>query len=175
MLRAGVLGTMFLACLIYPSTCFATTLKDVQIDVRIVGFLGDPPPPRSPLAVIFDSRSKDSQEDARNIMTWLSAGADGAKTSLLPVMVDVHHLDEVQGAQVGFVASATESGYAAILEFARRNGVVTISSELSCVRAGICTVGVASGPRVEVIVNRHVSEISGVKFTEAFRMMVTEY
>jgi len=158
-----------------PSACFATTLKEVQIGVRVVDFLADPPPPGSFLAVIFDSHNKESQDDARNIMTWLSPGSVGGKTSLLPVMVDVHNLDEVQGVRVAFVASATETGYVAILEFARKHAVVTISSELSCVRAGICTVGIASTPRVEVLVNRHVSETSGVTFTEAFRMLVTEY
>lgn len=175
MLRVRVLGTMLLTCLIYPSACLATTLKDVQIGVRVIDFLADPPLPRSHLAVIFDSYSKDSQEDARSILTWLTTEPVAAKTSLLPVMVDVHNLEEARGMRVGFVAAATEAGYPAISEFARKNHVVTISSELSCVRAGICTVGIASAPRVEVIVNRRVSETSGVDFIEAFRMMVTEY
>jgi hypothetical protein len=92
-------------------------------------------------------------------------------------MVDIRRLGvpEPRKIVVGFVAAATEAGYAAISEFARKNGVVTISAELSCVRSGICAVGIASTPRVEVIVNRQVSEMSGVDFTEAFRMMVTEY
>jgi hypothetical protein len=127
------------------------------------------------LAVIYDSRNKESLDDARNIMSWLSAAPGGAKTSLLPVLLDAHTLDEVRNVRVAFVASATETDYGAITDFARKNGVLTISSELSCVRAGICIVGVTSAPRVEVILNRQLSQASGVEFTEAFRMMVTEY
>ncbi len=52
---------------------------------------------------------------------------------------------------------------------------MTISAELSCVRTGICAVGIAGTPHVEVIVNRQLSAMSGVDFAEAFRMMVTEY
>jgi hypothetical protein len=175
MLRACALGSILLTCLLGPSACFATTLKDVQIGVRVVDFLVDPPSPKSSLVIIFDSGSKESQEDARNIMTWLSAESGGAKTSLLPVLLDVHKLDNALAVRVGFVAAGTEDSYAAILEYARKNGAVTISSDLSCVRSGKCTVGVTSAPRVEVIVNRQVSLASGVHFTEAFRMMVTEY
>lgn len=175
MIRAGLVGTMLLACLIYPGTCFATSLKDLQIGVRIVGFLAKPPSAGSPLAVIFDSHNKDSRDDAHNIMTWLSGDSDGAKTSLQPVLVDVHDLGEARGAHVGVVAASSEAGYSSILEFAKKNALVTISAEPACVRAEICTVAVVSAPRVEVIVSRRVSEISDVHFTEAFRMMVTEY
>jgi hypothetical protein len=93
----------------------------------------------------------------------------------LPVLVDIQDLSSVEGVRVGFVASATEAGFGTILELARKNGMLTISSDLSCVRSGRCTVGVSSAPRVEVIVSRQVSQESGVNFTEAFRMMVTEY
>jgi hypothetical protein len=154
---------------------FATTLKDVQIGVRVVDFLITPLAPKSPLAIIFDSRNKESQEDAHNIMTWLSEETLGSKTVLLPVLVDVHKLDELHDVRVGYVAAATEVGYPTILEFAKKNSAVIISAELSCVRSGSCTIGVSSDPRIEVIVNRRVSQVSGVNFTEAFRMMVTEY
>jgi hypothetical protein len=164
-----------MACVVFSDACFATTFKDVQIGLRVVDFLVNPPLQQSSVAIIFDSHSRESREDAENMMTWLSSGVGGAKTSLSPVLVDVRDLGGTRGIRVGFVATATESGYDAILEFARRNGALIISAELSCVRNAKCTVGVASAPRVEVIVNREVALESGVNFTEAFRMMVTEY
>lgn len=175
MFRAGVVGTVLLACLIYPGACFATSLKDIQIGVRIVGFLTKPPPAGSPLAVVFDSQNKESRDDAHNIMTWLSGETDGVKTSLQPVLIDVHNLAEARGVRVGVIAASSDAGYPAILDLAKKNAMVTISADPACVRSGICTVAVVSAPRVEVIVSRHVSEISDVHFSEAFRMMVTEY
>ena len=52
---------------------------------------------------------------------------------------------------------------------------LVLSSALDCVRAGNCTVGIASTPRVEVIVSTQQAQASGIQFSEAFRMMVTEY
>ncbi|PKU22210.1 hypothetical protein CWS72_22935 [Telmatospirillum siberiense] len=143
--------------------------------MRIVGFLSKPPPVGSPLAVFFDSHSKDSRDDAQNIMALLSGDADSAKTPLMPILVDLHNLEEAQGARVGLIALSSEAGYPAILEFAKKNAVLMISTDPACVRAGICTAAVVSAPRVEVILSRRVSEISDVHFIEAFRMMVTEY
>ena len=175
MLRAYLPWIMFVVCAIYPRACFATTYKDVQIGMRVMNFLVNPPPSRSSVAIFFDLRSKESQDDAQKIMDWFSADSDAAKTDLIPLLVDVRGLESAVGVRVGFVADAMEAHYPAILEFAKRNGVLTISSDLSCVRSGKCMVRVSSASRVEVIVNRQVSEESGVNFTEAFRMMISEY
>ncbi|MDR3441241.1 hypothetical protein [Telmatospirillum sp.] len=175
MVRAGTLGAIWLACLIFSSTCCATSLKEVRIGLRVVDFLAVPLSPHSRLAILYDSRNKDSQDDAKAILSWVIAERNGVKTSVVPVLVDVHSLDTALEFQIGFLAAGTEASYAAVHDFARTHGVLTISSDLSCVRAAKCSVGVLGAPRVEVSVNRQVLEASGIVFSEAFRMMVTEY
>jgi hypothetical protein len=62
----------------------------------------------------------------------------------------------------------------AIFERTRGQGIVTISTDLDCVRAGLCVMGVAAEPRVQVLVNRAASDAAAVEFMLAFRMMITE-
>lgn len=94
---------------------------------------------------------------------------------MVPFLLDVHNLVGAPAFQVGFLAAGLQSSYGPIGEFARKRGVVTISADLSCVRIGGCVVGVSSIPRVEVWLNRRLSEDAHIGFSEAFRMMVTEY
>jgi len=175
MLRACALGTVLLTCLTWSGTANATSLKDVQIAVRVVDFLIAPPPARSVLAILYDPRVKDSLDDAHAIELWLKDEAVSSKTSLVPQLVDVHNLEEIEGFRIGFLAAGTEASYGAVHDYARKHRVLTISSDITCAKSGKCTIGISSRSRVEVIVNRQVSQDCGIAFTEAFRMMVTEF
>jgi hypothetical protein len=97
------------------------------------------------------------------------------KAELIPSLFDVHQLDEAVGYRIAIVADGTEAQYDLIRDYARKNLVLTVSSDFSCMRSGSCTVGIASIPRVEVVINRAVAASCGVEFSEAFRLMVREY
>ena len=92
-----------------------------------------------------------------------------------PFLLDIRDLDESADLRAVIVADRMKSNYDLLADYGRRRHTLVISSDLDCVRAGKCTVGIASAPRVEVIVSTQQAQASDIQFSEAFRMMVTEY
>ena len=175
MRRMLALGMAVLVCLALPTFGHATSLKDVQVGIRTVEFLRDPPQGVTEVAVIYDARRKASEDDARAILVWLLDNARVAKADIVPALVDITELGKDRRFRVAMVANGVPPElFPLILDYSRLNRTVTISNDLSCVRAGQCTLGVASSPRVAVILNRKVATACGVDFVDAFRMMVDE-
>jgi hypothetical protein len=158
-----------------PGWAAATSTKDLQVGVRGVDFLADPPRGKVPVAVVYDAASKASQQDAQAISSWLTASARGTKAELVPILLEVQDLDRAPAYRVAIIANGLEASFSRILDFARRNVTLTITADLACVRSGACVLGIATEPAVEVIVSRQASTICGVEFQRAFRMMVKEY
>jgi hypothetical protein len=175
MVRAVALRGLFLVCWMVSGGGGATGLKDVQIGVRVVDFLVNPLPQHSRMAIVFDSRNRESRDDSRAILAWVSGEEMGTKTVLDPFLLDVRDLEASADVPVCFLSAGTEASYDAIADVARRHRILTISADLACVRSARCTIGVSSVPRVEVLLSRKQSQESGVAFSEAFRMMVAEY
>jgi len=175
MSRIVAFGMLFFACLLLSDAGHATTLNELKVGVRVFDFLKSAPHGRTPLAIIYDGRNRASVDDARAILEWVNSGVRSIKAELIPSLVDVHHLDEAIGYRIAVVAGGTEAHDDLIRDYALKNLVLTVSSDLSCMRSGSCAVGIASTPRVEVVINRAVALSCGVEFSEAFRLMVREY
>jgi hypothetical protein len=174
MLRALAVGMLLLTLTLLPGTGNATTLNELKVGVRVVDFMASPPRGKTSFALIYDSQIKASSEDAQSILNWLNSHVALGKADLVPVLVDIRQLDEGPNFRIGFIAAGMETHYGRIFDYARRNRMLTISADLTCVRAGKCTVGIAGAPRVEVIISQQAALSCGIEFTEAFRMMVTE-
>jgi hypothetical protein len=164
-----------LACLLGPACGGATTLKDVKIGIHVIDFVTNMPAGRAGIGIVYDPRIKESAEDAQLILESLSSPALHLAPGLKPQLIDVRDLDDTANLRVVMVADRMKSFYDSLAEFGRRTRTLVLSSDLDCARAGKCTVSVASTPRVEVIVSSQQAQASGIQFSEAFRMMVTEY
>lgn len=164
-----------LACLLVPVWGGATTLKDVKIGIHVIDFVTNAPAGRTGIGIVYDPRVRESLEDAQLIRDSLSSPSLHLASDLKPMLIDIHELDEAPNLRVVIVADHMKPHYDALAEFGRRNRVLVLSSDLDCARAGKCTVSIASSPRVEVIVSSQQAQASGIQFSEAFRMMVTEY
>jgi hypothetical protein len=175
MSRFVALEVALLSCLVLSCASEATTLHELRVSVRILDFLTESSRGKVPVAVVYDARNKASVEDAQTILGWLNSEVSSGKIELSPSLFDVHQLDEASSYRFAVVANATEANFDLILAFSRKNHVLTVSSDLSCMRSGNCVVGIASNPRIEVTINRAVASSCGVAFSEAFRMMVREY
>jgi len=162
-----------LACLLFPMAGSATSPKDIKIGLHVIDFVTNPPAGRNTVGVIYDSKVKESADDAQAILDSLKSAMSrsGAKAEL----IDIHDIDDAAGLRAIIVADHMKPYYDRLAAYGRHVGVLTISTDLECVRASKCTVGIASAPRVEVIVSAQQAQASGIQFSEAFRMMVTEY
>jgi hypothetical protein len=172
--RRWTAATLAVCLQVLPAGAGATSLKDIQVGIRGVEFLADPPRGQVEVAIIGDPHNKASIQDAQSIIGWLGA-AKGGKVEFVPTMTDVRGLEKAPPMRVAIVAAGMEAHFAAILDYARRNNTLTITADLACVKSGNCVLGVATDPNVEVIVSRQASTTCGVDFVRAFRMMVKEY
>jgi hypothetical protein len=164
-----------LACLLVPLCGGATTLKDVKIGIHVIDFVTNAPIGRSGIGIVYDSHVKDSVDDAQQILEALSSAALHLPASLKPVLVDIRSLDDATGLRAVIAADHMKAHYDTLADYGRRTRTLVLSSDLDCARTGKCTVSIASTPRVEVIVSSQQAQASGIQFSEAFRMMVTEY
>lgn len=144
----------------------ATTTRDVQLMARAVGFVTGMPR-GSVDAVIVDG------PNAAALHALMASGASGGGIALTARRVPLSELAG-SGARVILVPEGQASSHAAIAQAARSMGAVTISTDMSCVRAGRCVVGVAAQPRVEIVVSREAARACNVSFAQAFRVMIRE-
>jgi hypothetical protein len=164
-----------LACLLSPMAVSATSPKDIKIGVHVIDFVTNPPAGKNVIGVLFDSKVKESADDAQIIFDSLTSSLPHGANAPTPVMVDIRDLDDAQNLRAVLVADHMKPHYDKVSAFGHRTGALILSADLDCVRSNKCTVGIASAPRVEVIVSSKQAQASGIQFSEAFRMMVTEY
>lgn len=164
-----------LTCLLGPFMAGATSPKELKIGIHVIDFMASPPAGRTGFGIVYDSRLHDSLEDAQAALASLSMPGLTLPDGLKPVLVDIKDLDQAANLRVVVVADHMKASYDQLADYGRRTHTLILSSDLDCVRAGKCTVGIASTPRVEVIVSTQQAQASAIQFSEAFRMMVTEY
>ncbi len=97
----------------------------------------------------------------------LSAGRVTLNGQLVPVGQAVSGVDAAL-----FVGGAASN--AGAVQAATSAGVMTVSTDMACVQAGNCVMGVQSEPSVRIVVNSAAASSASVSFSTAFAMMVEE-
>ena len=151
-----------------------TTDKDVLVAVRTLAFVVHPPAGAVPLAVVFDPAAPQSLAELQTVIGVLDDGTRVGAMTVHPVPVAITDLDQLSNYRFVLLIAGVQSYRQAIFDRTRGQGIVTISADLDCVRAGLCVMGVAAQPRVQVLVNRTAAAAAAVEFLLAFRMMITE-
>ena len=151
----------------------ATTAKDAKIIGKAVGFLEPGISGATTVAIVYDSGDAASTSDAEGVQSAF-AGVKAGKNSIETKLVDVNALSDLSGTSVAVLAAGTESHQAAVQAAAAAAGILTASTDMSCVQAGHCVLGVATSPKVEILVSKAAREAAGLSFKTAFLMMVKE-
>lgn len=144
----------------------STSARDLQVVARAVGFINGLPRGIVDVAVV-DGPGADA------VMAMMGAGVAAGGVTLSPRRVSLNQL-AASGARVIIVPEGQGASHAAIAAAAQRLHAVTLSTDMACVRAGHCVVGVAAQPRVEIVVSRSASRDANISFAQAFRVMIRE-
>jgi hypothetical protein len=144
----------------------ATTARDLQVIARAVGFINGLPRGAVDVAVV-DGPGADA------LLAAMGRGVSAGGVTLNPRRVRLSGLG-ASGVRVIIVPEGQGASHATIAAAARSLGAVTLSTDMACVRARRCVVGVAASPRVEIVVSRAAAAASGVSFAQAFRVMIRE-
>ncbi len=151
-----------------------TSKKDIQIASRAVAFMTSAPTGAVTAAVVYDPANPASKVDADAIVAAIGGGLKAGKATLSAKLVATDNLADMTGARVAFIADGTGAQHAAIFADASAQSILVISTDMSCVDAGNCIVGVASKPKVSIVVSKAARAAAGIDFKPAFLMMVKE-
>lgn len=150
----------------------AASLQDLQIAARVLTFQKTRPRGQVRLAVVYNPEIAASRQAADALVRAASPSLKIDDLDVVPVLVSQSKLASVQAvAGVMSVAGVDDQ----VLDTAlARLRVPCLSTDITQVRSGACTVAISSEPRVSIIVNSHNAEARGVRFATAFLMMVRE-
>lgn len=148
--------------------------KDGQILGRTLGFVGDGMSGPAIVGVVFSPTNPASRREAELIQAVIGDDMPTGRVRLRSRLVPIGQVAEVIGIQALYVTGGLSANIDLVAAAAQRLHVPTISADISCVQVGACVVGFSSEPTVQIIIDRGAAERSGVRFLQAFRMLVRE-
>ena len=146
---------------------------DIQVAGRALSFLAKPLTGDVTVGIVYSLTNAGSQQAAQNLQKQLGSGLQVGNLTLKPELVTVA---EAARANVGFFFLTPGLGTEAAVmpDITQAKHIPCVTTDLTQVKAGRCTVGVSSAPKIEIVVNRAAAAASGTAFSTVFRMMITE-
>lgn len=146
---------------------------DLLVAGRAIGFIDSLRPGTLSVGVVYAPGNAQSEQQARELAALLGDGRRIGSFTLKPVMLPVDRLNS-QRVALYFLTDGVGAEAAKVGTASRTRKIPCITYDLSQVRAGACTMGVRTHPRIEVLVNHAAAEASGTQFAAVFRMLITE-
>jgi len=152
----------------------ATSIEDILIAVRTIIFTDSPPSGKVPLAILFDSNQPQSVADLQTAVDVLDGGTQVGTLMVRAVPLPIDQLDRLSSFRFVLITSSLKDYQKDIFERSKGTGTVTISTDVECVKQGLCVMGVVSEPRVQILLSSSACLAAAVKFLIPFRMMIKE-
>lgn len=93
---------------------------------------------------------------------------------LLAVLVPTNDLNKLAGSRVALLTGGLSKYYEDINKIATSNSILTMSTDLACVRAGKCIIGIISKPMVEIYYSKSAAEAAKISFSQVFSLLVKQ-
>jgi hypothetical protein len=151
----------------------AVTAKDVEVAARVFNFTSPPYSGTVKLGIVYDPANASSAADEQALLGILGSGLTVGSVTLVPVPVPAAKLASTP-VDVLFLTAGLGSEAAEVGTQAASAKILCITTDAAATQAGYCAVSVQSDPKVVIAVNKAAAAASGVSFTSAFLMMVTE-
>jgi hypothetical protein len=119
------------------------------------------------LAIIYDSTSGPSKQEAQAIKTSM----ERSKTTLTIHLVPVQSLANAQEFTVFFIGSGLTEYFDTIKTISQKNSIFTISEDSECARSDCCALAVSFEPSVKIYLNESVLEQTGFDVDSTFRYL----
>ncbi len=163
-----------------PQWAWATDHLDLSVALKTLPMLTHKITGSAIVAIVYNPNNGESKADAIAIKSIIDDGyvsSGGVKlTAKLASTTDLsRNLSAFSGARIAFLAHGLPvSDYAAVGAAASAAGVLTFCTDINCVKANVCVLGVISRPQVEVYYSPMAAEASNVSFASAFIMLVKQ-
>ena len=171
--KTALLGTLILIPpLFLSSPAGADGAREVQVAGRTLTFLENGPTGKVTFAVVYDSSKPASVAEKDEVMAALGSGMAVGGVTVVGKPVDASSVSGVTGVAAFYITRGVN--YAAVGGVAKSKKILSISSDMACVKSGACVMGVAASPKVEIVVNTASATAIGASFKAAFKMMIKE-
>jgi hypothetical protein len=170
----GAMAALFLGVALADPAA-ATEPLDIQVGLKALPLLTTKITGEATMAVVYDPANAASKADAEGIKKTVDGGIDvpgGVKLSAM--LVGVGELSKLSTAKIAFLTAGLASQFDAIGAAAAAAGVLTISTDVDCVKAGKCILGIVTKPSVTIYYSKPASEAAKISFSQAFTMLVKQ-
>jgi hypothetical protein len=140
---------------------------------RALSFLQHPPQGEVIVGIVYQPDNSQSALEARQLNAVMEDGFRAGTLVLRPRLIK---LDELASGGIGLYFLTSDIGHAAaaLAQLNRSRHIPCVTTDIAQVRDGNCAMGVREQPRVEILVNRAAAAATGMTFSAAFRVMITE-
>jgi len=170
----SLLATSCLLGMIIFPTHAETNAKEFKAFSKILSLSKNLPAGRIELGVVYNASNATSKADFDAIKAMIGNGFKGPKHQI--TLKEVAPADIANsGTPVLFVTEGLDAGtQGKVAEIAKKNKVLTVSTDMTCVESGNCILGIDVSKGVKVLMNGNSYRNSGLKFDAAFEFMVKE-
>jgi len=167
--RALVLGMMV------SSPAFATERLDIVSGLNTLPLLINKITGDTTMAIVYDPASTSSKSDADGIKKMVDAGItmpSGGKLSA--ILVSVNELGKLSRARIAFLTPGLSKYFTGINTATSAASILTISTDIGCVRAAKCIIGVSTKPSLTIYYSKTAADNAKIEFSQAFSMLVKQ-
>ncbi len=153
--------------------CFATDALDLSVELKTLPLLTNKITGQAVVAIIYNPALSESKTEAESLKATIDAGVEApGGVKLTAILVSTDNLSKLSEAKIGIVTAGgcTDAVSAAAATY----GVLTMSSDLECVKANRCIIGVVSRPSVEIYLSKSAADAAKIGFSQAFIMIVKQ-
>jgi hypothetical protein len=143
------------------------------VAARALSFLQHPMQGEITVGIVYQPDNPQSALEARQLNAMMEDGFRAGTLVLRPRLIK---LDDLADSGIGLYFLTSNLGHAATAfgQLDRSHQIPCITTDIAQVTDGNCAMGVRALPRVEILVNRATAAASGMNFSQAFRVMITE-
>lgn len=172
--RTGSAPLLWVLALVAGGTALPRPASAMNVPVasRVIAFIQPPLSGTINAVIIYDPGNAASEAEAASIEQQFGTGLVVGRGVIRVRKVPVDSLNALSNVKLAFVTAGIRSQE--LSDFASREGVLTISSDASCVQAARCVLSVSDQSRAQITVSRAAAQASHVHFASAFLMLVRE-
>jgi hypothetical protein len=166
------------ACASVMFLCFsaqAADKADLTVGLKTLPLLINKITGSATMAVIYDPANPASKTEADEIKGILDGGIDApGGVKITGALVPVSELGKLSDAKLAYVTGGLKSSFDAIASAAASSGVLTMSTDLDCVKSNKCVLGIVSKPSVDIFYSKAAADTGKVGFAQAFMMLAKQ-
>jgi hypothetical protein len=157
-----------------PPSFAALSESDLQIAARALSFMENPPTGSVRVGIVYSPADPQSAAEAATLQQMLGHGLKAGPLVLLPELVKPAEAARTD-VRLFLLTDGIGAAAAEVAAAARTKRIACVTTDIAQVRNGNCVMGVRSEPRIEILVNHAAAAASGIVFSTAFRMLITEF